>query len=146
MFKKPFNYFTNKGSKSDYPAKIKVFEWKFEAPSEALLKSLSPKELKFVKSVQICEIVERNFQDEINKEICLTPEKIYKSGIKIMPNELNYQQQDLSKLNAQDARDVAKAAASFVTVLSLCNLKHLNKINIIALCFVTVLSLCNLKQ
>ena len=111
MFKKPFNYFANKGTKCDYPAKIKVFEWKFEAPSEALLKSLSPNELKFVKPVQVCEIVERNFQDEINKEICLTPEKIYKSGIQIIPNELNYQQQDLSKLNAQDTRDVAKAAA-----------------------------------
>ena len=111
MFKKPFNYFTNKGTKCDYPAKIKVFEWKFEAPSEALLKTLSPSELKFVKPVQVCEIVERNFQDEINKEICLTPEKIYKSGIQIVTNELNYQQQDLNKLNAQDARDIAKAAA-----------------------------------
>lgn len=111
MFKKPFNYFANKGTKCDYPAKVKIFEWKFEAPSEALLKSLSPKELKFVKPVQICEIAERNFQDEINKEICLTPEKIYKSGIQITPNELNYQQEDLSKLNAQDARDVAKTAA-----------------------------------
>ena len=111
MFKKPFNYFANKGTACDYPAKIKVFEWKFEAPSEALLKTLSPSELKFVKPVQVCQIIERNFQEEINKEICITPEKIFKSGLQIVPNELNYQNQDLSKLNAQDARDVAKAAA-----------------------------------
>ena len=111
MFKKPFNYFNNKGTTCQYPAKVKVFEWKFEAPSEKLLKSLSPKELKFVKPIQVCEVVERNFQDEINKEICLTPEKIYKSGIQITPNEINYQKEELSKLNAQDARDVAKAAA-----------------------------------
>ena len=112
MFKEKFNYFNNKGKKCEYPKIVKVVNWEFEAPPENLLKKVDSKFLKFIKKTQICETIERNFQEEIQKVICITPEKIFKSGIKINNDNVNYQQAELSGLNAVDARDLAKTTAA----------------------------------
>ena len=114
MFKKNFNYFNNTPIKKDYPKSVNVVTWDWEAPPEALLKKISLENQKYIKKIQVATIQKRNFQDEIQKVICLTPEKIYKSGITVNNDNLQYQKAELNNLNAVDARDVAKQATAQV--------------------------------
>lgn len=115
MFKKSFNYFNNKPIKKVYPKSVNVVTWDWQAPPEALLKKVSLENQKYIKKIQVAKITKRNFQDEIQKVICLTPEKIYKSGITPPTNEnVQYQKAELNNLNAVDAREVAKQATAQV--------------------------------
>ena len=112
MFKKNFNYFNNTPIKKDYPKSVNVVTWDWQAPPEALLKKVSLQNQKYIKKIQVATIQKRNFQDEIQKIICLTPEKIFKSGITVKNDNVSYQTQELSALNATDAINVAKEATA----------------------------------
>lgn len=112
MFKKNFSYFNNVPIQKTYPKSVNVVTWDWQAPPEALLKKVSLENQKYIKKIQVATIQKRNFQDEIQKVICLTPEKIFKSGITLKNDNVSYQQQELSGLNATDAVNVAKAAAT----------------------------------
>lgn len=115
MFKKNFSYFNNEPIKKDYPKIVNVVSWEWQAPPENLLKKVSLENQKYIKKIQVAKIQRRNFQDEIQKVICLTPEKIYKSGITPPTNEnINYQKVELNNLNAVDAINVAKQATAQV--------------------------------
>lgn len=113
MFKKNFSYFNNVPIKKTYPKSVNVVTWDWQAPPETLLKKVSLENQKYIKKIQVATIQKRNFQDEIQKVICLTPEKIYKSGIVPPTNDnVQYQKAELNGLNAVDARDVAKQATA----------------------------------
>ena len=115
MFKKSFSYFNNKPITKNYPKSVNVVTWEWEAPPENLLKKVSLENQKYIKKIQVAKIQKRNFQDEIQKVICLTPEKIYKSGITPPSNNnVSYQKVELNNLNAVDAINVAKEATAQV--------------------------------
>lgn len=112
MFKNNFGYFNNKPIKEVYPKSVNVVVWNWETPPETLLKKVSLENQKYIKKIQTATIQKRNFQQEIQKVICLTPEKIFKSGITVNNENVQYQKAELNNLNAVDAINVAKAATA----------------------------------
>lgn len=112
MFKEKINYFNNVPIKKNYEKSVNIVVWDWEAPPEQLLKKVSLQNQKYIKKIQVAKIEKRNFQDEIQKVICLTPEKIYKSGISVNNENVQYQKAELNNLNAIDARNVAHEATA----------------------------------
>lgn len=111
MFKSAVNYFQNQGTKNTYPKICKVNDWVELSPQCTI-----PKQLKeFVSKKMVYTLIDRNYQKEIQGVLCLTPEKIYKSGIDVKADNVVYQKEDLNKLNATDlnksvAKEVVKQA------------------------------------
>lgn len=111
MFKGNINYFQNKGTKNKYPKICDVYDWVQLAPPEALLKNVKQGQQKFIKKINNYQIVQRNYQDEINRQYatCLTLEKVFKSNIQLEPSK-TYQATEASGLNAQDMKDAINVA------------------------------------